>query len=442
MIPQNSPPLRQKKAFTLTELLVVMTIIVIVLGVGVSGLRDIRGTALTTMGASEMTAKVKSAYKSAVRNKVPTAITLVVKDAGIAQGYLMASASQLESYVGFNDFPVTDFKAAGASGNYGYTPAGLDPRDYLVPGLISTGLDLAFTSCNTQNKIACSGNASATYMECYVKEMSPTATHNKFLTAGNIGLANHEGYISYSILLPSGVERFYYPGALQYIGGDDWNKVGLLTSYNDTLGVPNVNSFLFVNGTLSGNALNTLSANTSNFLETTVSITGTSGKIDEVKVYNLSRSEPILNDLKGGFYFGPDINKNVNTQMIILDAQGRWVTTDPARTETYIGFASIAITGQTGSHNSYDLSGASTDDLVQVIGPKASKLPSEGYIVVYNPSLSSTDQVYELIRYKSFDGDKITIADRGVGGTPLINSDSTTFYYAHPVFFNTRGVVR
>ena len=415
-----SSGMKKSRCFTLVELLVVMAIIVIVLGVGVSGLREMRGAALTQMGASEMKMAAKSAYKSAVRNKIPSAVTLVVKADGVSQGYLMAGTGGLTSYCGFDQGAST----TGANGLINETFTG---TINLVPGAVSNGYSLTTaTSLTSSKSFGAQGNISAVYIEAMVKNVSGT---RNILSLNSLELKSSGGYLKGSIVGAAGD----FPTVASeeiLISGNDWKTIGILgvaSTYSGT-----ASAYLFYNGTYAGNIETPLaSPSNADIFTGSLQVQGglTTGVIDEIKGYNLGRGDVVMNDLKGGFFFGPNITSGGNYQQItLLDTEGKLIQRGSS-SEDYVAFASVGVTG------TITLSSQTSTGTSVISGTKSSGLPEGGYLGVYDAGR------YELIEYDNFNGNSVNIKERQIGTNTGISGSNKTFYYAIPIVFNTTGGV-
>jgi prepilin-type N-terminal cleavage/methylation domain-containing protein len=424
----------KSSAFTLTELLVVMAVIVIVLGVGVGGLREMRSLALTQMGAAEMRMAAKATYKSAVQGKVPTALTLLTKGTGAAQGYLMGGSASLFSYCGFNKDVIT-----GASGN----AKGLGNERFLgnnvslVPGAVSYGLDLGALGgdVSSSKSINVSGNV-AVYIEGMVKAISSGGANDLLKLGTGARLMVDADEMLFARVGSGNTVNSYddFPVAAEriFIGGNDWKTIGLLVATNPAKN--ELNAYLFLDGEMVGSIVTIYQSGDSDYVNKSLVIknSGATGYIDEVRAYNLGISDPVMNDLKAGFYASGNLTTNYLSQTILLDGQGRLISTRGTK-EEYICFASLAVSGKIEINASDSATGL-------ISGSKASAMPDTGHILITATSGDTT--YYELNEYKDFNGSSLLIQNRNIGSNNNNLNGTYTFYYAQPIIFNTLGGVQ
>jgi len=79
------------RRFTLTELLITIVILVILLSVGMKGIRETRSATLARMGTLEMKQAVQKGYQFALFNEVPSVIQITKEDLGAEKGAIQAT---------------------------------------------------------------------------------------------------------------------------------------------------------------------------------------------------------------------------------------------------------------------------------------------------------------------------------------------------------------
>ena len=434
----------KQKAFTLTELLVVMVILVILFSIGVGGTNAIKGPVLAQMGGAEMTSALKRAHKSAVKNGIPSAIVFqtISGNTTDAQTAIFASDGQLETYFGFED--VLNNTSVTANGMKTGQILKNIAHTELIDGYFGNGLyidnDYYSISDASMANVLSSGNI--IYMEAQVR----------YGTSSNPGISgtNIIGFSNYSIRVDINGGVFGYDNSTSFpatnrpnINSEKWRKVGLMFVKGRNFST----GYFFIDGVLINTAI-TINTNTSN----TLSIgnkgvnNGTYVDIDEIKVYNLMKSDMVSNDLKSGFfvtnnreYSGSGTNSRKN---IILNAQGGLT----GGTSDFIAFASTYVTGTGVSITT------ATPPRLTVKGAFASNLPESGYLLF---SIANSLNV-ELIQYRDFSNNSMTVVQRNVTNDPsnpyfgspppaaptIPSLVDRPFYYAIPVIFNSDGSIQ
>jgi type II secretory pathway pseudopilin PulG len=416
-------------------MLVVMTIMVILFSIGVSGMREMRGTALTQLGGTELVSAAKRAQKTALKNGIPTAIVLQASGNGESQGYLFASDGGLETYFGFDNISVDTSGNILAKGKdntqfVNYTDA--TAKDHLIDGYFGNGLYIENKQFNftgtTNNLTSVSNTGNTIYMECQVRYgVGNTAISGDPILSWKTSTSNKTFSINVNTLgevLGNDQTNQFPTTGRPYIGGEQWKKLGLLINRTASADL----CYFFVDGIFLGSGNSNVNGSTSGSL--IIGDAGVKVDIDEIKVYNLMKSEPMINDLKAGFFVTKNLNPTNYRKIILLDAKGKLINTS-GDTNDFIGFASMSIRGTISA-------GSSTSGSLSVTGPATSQLPENGYIAVYH----STDQYFELIKYKNFSGGKFDIVERQAAGSTINSKTSSTFYYTIPVIFNTDGLAQ
>lgn len=95
--------MKKKQHFTLTELMVVITIIVILLGIGVRGFRETRSTAISQVETANLKMQVQKAIDAARANATAGVVVVKAKAPGLAQTAMFAGEGGLRGYYSFNN---------------------------------------------------------------------------------------------------------------------------------------------------------------------------------------------------------------------------------------------------------------------------------------------------------------------------------------------------
>lgn len=422
--------------FTLTELLVVITVMVILLGIGVGSLRDLRGVALYQMGDAEMKAALKRGHRAAVRNKVPTVITLTATGPGISQGYLQVASGEMTQFFDFDKFNDNGDEVQGLTGSVNITSADL------VDGFMGNGIK------KTDSLPLPSGTTNAFYMEAMVRKNTGSGDLLEIDSQYKI-IADADSYVKAQCdSVTFGLDGNYTE--IAYIGGENWTKVGLLVNKVENSG----SAFFYINGQHSGSYSSNVAFSSNSITLDSCNINNNT-ELDNIKFYDYSQSEVVVNDLKAGFFVSPHLSSSTLSagqnpyKQIVLGGDGELLASvwggnvNETKKEDFIALGSMHLTGKVVKKSNHVKNIAHFENPnnwknVPISGKNMFKCPERGYLLVKGKSVDE----FELIKYKDMDGETLTIEAKNLGGTASRYEQDASLYFAEVVFFDKSGRIR
>ena len=472
------------KKFTLTEMLVVISIIIILAAIGVKSYKKIAGEASLHIAAAGIRQIINNSIKTGKRYNVPIQLLKFVPDNTDTKPTVLygTSSSSLVAYWGFEGSTKSqanvDFKGNQLIGDPTWTDGQM-------------GMCFEFSGETlTHSANATTGTASMKnfYMEVAFK-MSPMSagTSGTILKYGNLGIgfivdsvgnsANLFGTQNTSTLavaddIPNGSsnERPIIPF------DDSWHTAGIAYSANVVTSVgfqkdtATADVSFFIDGKYIGMTKGVLSS----VDDIQISDTSFRGKIDEVKVFNYRRGSSYTPDLKNVFLTGTSASSVMssgewtashNAYVPLLDAGGNQILDSDNNITTStctVSSNNVSQIMNSNLHSSigiplvkegselnnttleYTVGSQIIKGTVKTVNASAntvefnssstlSSLPPSGYLLIDG----------ELVHYSHFtDAKTVKLDQRTVGGTPGNASDNDTFYLAMPIFINTDGSVK
>jgi hypothetical protein len=290
-----------------------------------------------------------------------------------------------------------------------------------------------------------SGNTNAFYMEAMVRGSSA----GDLLDIGSTYkiLADGNGYVQAQCDADKfGLDESFLE--IAYIGGQTWTKVGLLVNKVERNG----SAYFYINGQHSGSySSNAFSPNQIALNSLNIS---NNADLDNIKFYNYSQSEVVVNDLKAGFFVSPNLSSSTLSsggnpfKQIVLGGGGELLASvwggnvNVTQNEDFIALGSMLLSGTVEKKGTVDTKTEFDNDLnwtnVPISGKNMSKCPESGYMLVKGKNVDE----FELIKYKDMNGKTLTIEAKKLGGTTARYEEDASLYFAEVVFFDKSGRIR
>ena len=416
----------------------VISIIVIIAGIGVSNYKRLAGESTLYIATSQVRQLINATISNARRNNIPTQIVQYFPDTPDTTASTFYGGTE-DSLIAYWDFEgdtetnaLTDFKnnTLTKSGSPIWTH-GKTGKCYEING---SNQYFALTFSDTRMK-----DMKHFYMEVSIQVDSTSTTTsalndylislgaaNKYIGVviykdGTNHYAHARGNHDYNMNTPHGEAAYDFPNSNIYPVipfGNHWHKVGI--SYNTpTTSSGNAVARFYMNGELIGKKL----------LDTTIDGTETlivgggsiRGKIDDVKIYDYTRGASYSTDPKNVFI----ASSNTSSTSYPISATGKSLEND-----YYIGIASQYIKGKFSSLSSSTLAVSSSS----IKG----NFPTEGYLAAGN-----NYNGYALYKYTNYNSGSFTISEENLNNIATVSL--TTIDYVHlakPIIISANGIVK
>jgi type II secretory pathway pseudopilin PulG len=467
----------KNKSFTLVEIMAVMTIIVIVLSIGVSGYRNITSQSSFIIESGDLKNRIKSAVNQSLKSQTPTIFSVQMGKTQSEKSYLFGGRSSLIYSFDF-DMTNKDGEWAPELGLGGVEFHGGTVIDECISSKYGMCLDSMGSARTTVYSINTTPNLVSTteakmskspygyYIECKIK-VEPGAQDSVAATVIRLKDSSDDYALKIS---QDGLLKSYFKGDV--FPNTDEESLRVDTGRWMTIGHAAIRHkedyyiHQIVDGTVvySGN-VDTYGDPPSFFDNTADSkkiefVDNYNGLIDDIRIYDIFKGEIMPIDPKAGFvviggaahYDGTTGSEttDLTVSSIMVDGHGRMVPKD--NSASFIGLASSSIYGRL-SYNA-DTGGNFRLNTTIRWRSKASKLsamPESGYLLVHHRSEVNnhsrshrTDRRYELVKYKEFDGLNFEIVARALGGTSKLPNwwaSTCSVRYIEPVIFSRTGGV-
>lgn len=418
------------KNFTLTELLVVISIMVILSAIGVKGYKRLAGEASLHVAAAQVKQLVLATAREARSNGVPMQITInYPNDKDTESARIVSGQGSLISYFGFDH---------ASGGNVGINGQYFN-SSVLGEGFVGQGYSFSGTGISYDpNGSHFYSEMTSVYFEAMFKLDQKNTSSRQCIIAIRYGTTNYlqayceytsgEYYLSGAFAVANPIVPNYFPedsNIIPKIPRDGaWHKVGVLarrangvtlaTLYFDSQQVGEPTS---MGGTINDfNILYLGSANGTNPFN---------GYIDEVKVYNLSSGASFRNEPKNVYVL--DSGSASGNYRLTIGPDGKPIG----------GGNQITIVSQLVGGDKTSAAVWSAGNAVSVSGSSVSNMPENGYVVTVSDN--------SVIRYRDFNGSTMNITDVNVGNSGNAsgnNPSGAEFYLAIPILVNANGTIK
>ena len=474
-------PMTNKNKFTLTELLVVISIIIILASIGVNGYKKMAGEASLHIAAAGVRQIINNSIKTGKRYNVPIQILKYVPDNTDTKPTVLygTSTSSLVAYWGFEGNVETDARYDFKLNYMQPTGAGTPKWTNGQIGMcyeFATNSSLTFIATTTSS----TANLENFYIEAAFKiDSMPSNTNGTLLKYGNVaiaysvdsvgnfanifGTANPTNFSNTNDDIPdSSIDRPVIP----FDG--KWHTVGLAYAANVVMsagtskGTRTADASLFIDGKYIGvkkgitsSVVGDIQIGHDNF----------KGQVDEVKLFNYRRGSSYTPDLKNVFLIGTSVSSVMsssewsagdNAYVLGYNSSG-CLTTMACTTGTNNlsgGLMNINLHSSVGipiMRESSEISNTTLEYTVasQIIKGTVKSIESDNVTFNSSSTLSSLPPTGylliddELVHYSHFiDSNSVQLDKRGVGGTPSSAGAGDDYHLAVPIFINADGTVK
>lgn len=458
-----------RKYFTLTEIMAVMTIIVIVLSIGVSGYRNITSQASLMIESNEVKSKLMKDLDFSIRSRTPTVHSVRMGKTQSEKSYLYGGRSSLLFSFDF-DTTLADgngtWKPEMGRNSYEleYSPSSINVKDRCFSsdyGMCGNLLDSSGFFV-IKDSISVGNEPFAMYAECKIK-VNPgaqSASEAKIIDIDQVQLVmNKSGFLYCKANTTSGSVEV--PDATNdnlrvNVATGKWVKVGFsLVTHLDQIYI-----HLFVDGKV----IDSYPKDPQTWEYTALFNNDSpkfgenfNGLIDDIRIFDAVKGGIWAADPKAGFLVtangrhddGSSGTSTVDSRTtgMLIDGYGRFVPLDAENPQgedwdsDMIGFASSSIYGTLGPNSGFNWWHANRIFMVQ--GGKLSALPENGYLLFYYKNIGA-NRYYEVVQYSEFDGERMKV-HRGLANTKKQSGGSRTNYvvrYLVPFIVDKTGGYR
>lgn len=465
----------KNRNFTLVEIMAVMTIIVIVLSIGVSGYRNMTSNSSFIIESGDVKNRIKSAVNQSLKSQTPMIFSVHMGKTQSEKSYLFGGRSSL--IYSFN-FDMLD-KDGNWSPELGFGGVALDGgatvEDVCISSKYGMCLDSIGTTANytASFKINKAPNLATPvyaqmskapygyYIECKIK-LQPEAQNGTDATL--IRLKNNSDDYALKVNGNGYLKSFFQGDGFPATDNDSvrvdtgkWMTVGHAAIRHE--------EDYFIHQIVDGTVV--FSTNVSTYLnppdlqdDEIEFADNYNGLIDDIRIFDNFQGEVMPIDPKAGFlviggathYDGTAGTEttNLTVSSVMVDGYGKMV--QGSSDTSFIGLASASIYGRP----SYDGSTGgnfriNTTNPWRTKASKLSAMPESGYLLANLRNQISnhangymSNRRYELIKYTDFDGYNFTIVGRALGGTSKLPnwwSSQIELRYVSPTVFSRIGGV-